>query len=185
GGFAGGGGGGAAGGRAGGALGGVPTVFFPASAAEIAALAGSPPPPINSTKTSISRSVASVTGSATQRNFLRPMSRFLLRERAVTATTSIGRPQRAASASRWRSMRRGAHAPTVPRPAIPSFSGADIVGLRGNGASSAAGPGGRRCATFLGRVQRSGGRCARLDGYAARFRPARGGRILCHFARTR
>ena len=34
------------------------------------------------------------------------MSRFLLRERALTATTSIGRPQRAASASRSRAISR-------------------------------------------------------------------------------
>jgi hypothetical protein len=52
----------------------------------------------------------------------RDQCRFLLRERAVTATTSIGRPQ-AASASRWRSIMRTTDAPTVPKPAIPSFNG--------------------------------------------------------------
>src|SRR5205814_5278750 len=117
--------------------------------------AGSPSPPINSTNTSISPSVARVTGSTTQRSLLCPISRFLLRERAVTATTSMARPQRAASASCWRSMSRATHAPTVPKPAIPSFSEAGIVGLRRNGASSAAGPGGRRCATFRTRFKKA------------------------------
>jgi hypothetical protein len=112
----------------------VTTDFLAASAAEIAAFAGSPSPPINSTNTSISLSVASVRGSPTQRSFLRPISRFLLRERALTATTSMARPQRAASASRSRSINRATHDPTVPKPAMPSFNGADIVGLCGNGA---------------------------------------------------
>ena len=49
-----------------------------ASAASTAALAGSPAPPINSTKTSMTGSRASSTGSATQRNFFRSMPRFLL-----------------------------------------------------------------------------------------------------------
>src|SRR6266436_10222982 len=111
----------------------VTTDFLAASAAETAVRAGSPSPPINSTNTSISPSVARVTGSATQRSLLCPISRFLLRERAVTATTSMARPQRAVSASCWRSMSRATHAPTVPKPAIPSFSGAGIVCLRRNG----------------------------------------------------
>src|SRR5262249_23333947 len=50
--------------------------------------------------------------------------RFLPRSRAVTATTSIERPQRALSASRCCASRRTTAPPTVPRPARPIFSGA-------------------------------------------------------------
>ena len=41
----------------------------------------------------------------------------------VTATISIGRPQRSVSAARCCSIRRTTDAPTVPRPASPTFSG--------------------------------------------------------------
>jgi len=54
------------------------------------------------------------------------IARFLLRERALTATTSIGRPQRARSLSRPRSRRSMTAMPTVPSPARPTFSGSAI-----------------------------------------------------------
>src|SRR5215470_925313 len=113
--------------RASNALLAVTTDFLAASAAAIAALAGSPSPPISSTNTSIPSSVARPTGSATQRSFLRSTSRFLARDRADTATTSIGRPQRAASASRWRAISPTTDAPTVPKPAMPTLSGGAIA----------------------------------------------------------
>ena len=53
----------------------------------------------------------------------RSMPRFLLRERADTATTSIGRPQRAVSAACCCAISCTTEAPTVPRPAMPTFSG--------------------------------------------------------------
>ena len=93
------------------------------SAASTARLAGSPAPPINSTNTSMSALRASATGSANHFIFLRSTPRSLARERAQTATTSIGRPQRAASASRWRATWAIKAAPTVPKPATPTFKG--------------------------------------------------------------
>src|SRR3954467_1086202 len=50
------------------------------------------------------------------------MPRFFDLLRAVTATISIGRPQRCVKAARCCSMRRTTDAPTVPRPASPTFS---------------------------------------------------------------
>src|SRR5690348_14421343 len=97
-----------------------------ASAASIAALAGSPAPPISSTKTSTSESVASAIGSRAHLTLRRSSGRFLAFERAVTAVTSIARPQRTASAARSRSMRSMTAAPTVPSPARPTFSGATM-----------------------------------------------------------
>jgi hypothetical protein len=92
------------------------------SAASIAAFAGSPSPPISSTNTSISGSRASTIGSATQRMVPDAKSRTFDCERADTATIWMARPQRACSASRWRSIRRTTDPPTVPSPASPSFS---------------------------------------------------------------
>jgi hypothetical protein len=115
--------------RASSALLAVTTDFLAARAAKTAALAGSPSPPINSTKTSISSSAARATGSATQRNRLRSRSRRLLRDRAHTATTSIGRPQRTAIRSCSLAISRTTDAPTMPKPAIPTFSGATITRL--------------------------------------------------------
>src|SRR6202521_1556104 len=103
------------------------TTDFPAvSAVSIARLAGSPSPPINSTNTSISRSAASATGSPTQRGARAVKSRRLSGERAVTATASMGRPQRAVMRSRCRSIRRRTAEPTVPSPARPAFKGATM-----------------------------------------------------------
>src|SRR3989442_3875191 len=97
-----------------------------ASAASTARLAGSPSPPISSTNTSISASTASAIGSATQRMLATSTSRCFDLERALTATTSIARPQRASSASRWPAISRTTEAPTVPSPARPNFSGATM-----------------------------------------------------------
>src|SRR6185436_17734530 len=101
------------------------TTGLPAfSAALTAASAGLPSPPINSTNASIPGSRASSTGSANQRSFFRSMPRSLPRERALTATTSIGRPHLSASTVRCWSIRRTTEAPTVPRPARPTLRGA-------------------------------------------------------------
>src|SRR5215213_3216141 len=94
-----------------------------ASAVSTARLAGSAAPPISSTNTSMPGSRASAIGSFTQRIFLRSTPRFLALLRAVTATISIPRPQRSVSAARCSSIRRTTDAPTVPRPASPTFSG--------------------------------------------------------------
>src|ERR1051326_8564181 len=112
--------------RANSALLAVTTDLPDASAASTAAFAGSPAPPITSTRTSIDGSRASATGSATQRYFFRSMPRFLPRARAVIATTSIGRPHRATSLSRPSSRSRTTDVPTVPSPARPTFSGSAI-----------------------------------------------------------
>src|SRR5882672_12357741 len=117
------------------------TTDLPApSAAAIAALAGSAAPPISSTKTSMPGSVASATGSRAHLIRFRFMARFLARERAVTATTSIGRPQRADNAACSRSMRCMTAAPTVPSPARPTLSGAIMKSAtcRGGAGDSAA-----------------------------------------------
>src|SRR5450759_5107210 len=94
-----------------------------ARAASTALLAGSPAPPINSTKTSMPAARASAIGSEYHFVFLRSMPRSLPRARAQTAAISIARPQRAASASRWRTTWAIKAAPTVPNPATPTFSG--------------------------------------------------------------
>src|SRR3984893_5201038 len=95
-----------------------------ASALSTARLAGSPAPPMSSTNTSIDGSCASATGSATQRNFFRSILRFLPRDRALTATISMARPQRAMSLSRPCCKSSTTAEPTVPSPARPTFSGA-------------------------------------------------------------
>src|SRR5262245_5369965 len=97
-----------------------------ASAVSTAPLAGSPAPPITSTRTSMPGSPASSTGSAAQRTFFRSTARFLPRERALTATTSIGRPQRATSLSRSCPRSWITAVPTVPSPARPTFNGSAI-----------------------------------------------------------
>src|ERR1019366_4713733 len=94
-----------------------------ASAASTALLAGSPAPPINSTNTSMSAARASAIGSEYHFVFLRSMPRSLPRARAQTTAISIARPQRAASASCWRTTWAIKAAPTVPNPATPTFSG--------------------------------------------------------------
>src|SRR6266478_3556982 len=107
----------------------VTTAFPAASAVLTASFAGSPSPPISSTKTSIPGSAASVAGSETQRGLASPRSRFLSGIRAVTATTSIPRPHRASIRRRCCVMRRTTAEPTVPRPARPAFRGATIYRL--------------------------------------------------------
>src|ERR1700733_2184928 len=82
---------------------------------------------MTSTRTSISGSRASATGSATQRNFFASKSRFLPRERALSATTSIARSQRTISFSLPSSSRRTTALPTVPTPARPTLSGIAIT----------------------------------------------------------
>src|SRR6185437_60749 len=97
------------------------------SAASTAALAGSPAPPISSTNTSMPGSRASATGSSNHFIFLRSTPRSLFFERAETATTSMRRPpQRMASRSRSRTIWAMRAAPTVPRPATPTFRDCDI-----------------------------------------------------------
>src|SRR6516164_10273114 len=65
------------------------------SAASIADNAGSPDPPISSTKQSIPGSLASASGLFAQAIPRRSRSRFFAFERAVTATTRTPRPLRA------------------------------------------------------------------------------------------
>src|SRR5580704_2496389 len=110
--------------RANSALLAVTTGLPAASALSTARLAGSPAPPISSTKTSIDGSCASAAGSPTQRNFFRSMARFFVRDRALTATISIDRPQRAMILSRPCCKSSTTAEPTVPSPARPTFSGA-------------------------------------------------------------
>src|SRR5580692_4002659 len=110
--------------RANSALLAVTTGLPAASALSTARLAGSPAPPMSSTNTSIDGSCASATGSATQRNFFRSIARFFARERALIATISIGRPQRAMSLSRPCCKSSTTAEPTMPSPARPTFSGA-------------------------------------------------------------
>ena len=69
----------------------------------------------------ISGSTASFFGLSTQRSFFKAGSRFLAFDRAVTATTSMGRPQRAASSFASCAIDRTTDAPTVPRPATPTL----------------------------------------------------------------
>src|SRR5262249_51193244 len=125
--------------RASSALLAVMTDFFARRAVSMAVLAGAPAPPISSTNTSIAGAAAPAPGASTPRT--RPISaaRCLPSARALTATTSMARPQRASSASRWRSISRTTEAPTVPRPATPTFSGATMEKpeTRGEGPSAA------------------------------------------------
>ena len=93
------------------------------SAASTADLAGSPVPPINSTKTSMPLAQASATGSENHSIFFRLMPRALALERAETATISMRRPQRTASASRCCITWATSAAPTVPKPATPTRRG--------------------------------------------------------------
>src|SRR3984885_5898555 len=94
------------------------------SAASIADSAGSPEPPINSTKQSMPGSLASASASLAQSMPRRSRPRFFALERAVTATTRTSRPLRADKMRPCCSMRRTTSAPTVPSPAIPTFRGA-------------------------------------------------------------
>src|SRR6201994_4915889 len=104
------------------------TTDLPAlSAVSIADKAGSPAPPINSTKQSIPGSLASSRGVFDQSTPCRSSPRFLAFERAVTATTRTGRPQRDDSVRLCCSIRRTTSAPTVPSPAIPTFRGATMT----------------------------------------------------------
>src|ERR1700754_4704681 len=103
------------------------TTDLPAfSAVSTADSAGSPEPPINSTKQSMPGSPASAMGSLAQATSRRSSPRFLAFERAVTATTRTLRPQRADKALPSFSIRRTTSAPTVPSPAMPTFRGATI-----------------------------------------------------------
>src|SRR3954468_4396004 len=97
------------------------------SAASMAERAGSPDPPINSTRQSIRGSLASASGFFAQSMPRRSTPRFLVLERAVTATTRTPRPQRADNIRACSSMRRTTSAPTVPSPAIPTLRGATMT----------------------------------------------------------
>src|SRR5260370_34239466 len=97
------------------------------SAASIADSAGSPEPPINSTKQSMPGSLASASALLAQAMPRRSRPRFFTFERAVTATTRTPRPLRAAKVRPCCSMRRTTSAPTVPSPAIPTFRGATMT----------------------------------------------------------
>ena len=97
------------------------------SAASIADSAGSPEPPINSTKQSMPGSLARSSAFFAQVMPRRSRPRFFAFERAVTATTRTPRPQRADKVRPCCSMRRTTSAPTVPSPAIPTFKGATMI----------------------------------------------------------
>src|SRR3982074_3151658 len=105
----------------------VTTDFPDFSAASIADSAGSPDPPINSTKQSMPGSLASASALLAQAIPRRSRPRFFTFERAVTATTRTPRPQRADRLRPCCSMRRTTSAPTVPSPAIPTFRGATMT----------------------------------------------------------
>src|SRR3984957_17622871 len=96
------------------------------SAASIADSAGSPEPPINSTKQSMPGSLASASAFLAQAILRRSRLRFFTFERAVTATTRTPRPQRADKVRPCCSIRRTTSAPTVPSPAIRTFRGATM-----------------------------------------------------------
>src|SRR5436190_22380785 len=96
------------------------------SAASIAAKAGSPEPPISSTKQSMPGSLASCSGFLAHSMPRRSTPRFFAFERAVTATTRTPRPLRADSIRLCSSIRRTTSAPTVPSPAIPTLRGATM-----------------------------------------------------------
>src|SRR5579863_8776189 len=97
------------------------------SAASMADKAGSPAPPINSTKQSILGLFASSSGLFAHSTPCRSRPRFLAFERAVTATTRTARPLRNESVRLCCSIRRTTSAPTVPSPAIPTFRGATMT----------------------------------------------------------
>src|ERR1700761_5289577 len=97
------------------------------SAVSIAENAGSPAPPINSTKQSMPGCSASACELFAHSMPRRSTPRFLAFERAVTATTRTPRPQRADSARLSFSILRTTSAPTVPSPAIPTLRGATIA----------------------------------------------------------
>src|SRR5258707_2528558 len=97
------------------------------NAASIADSAGSPEPPINSTKQSMPGSFASASGFLAQAIPRRSRPRFFTFERAVTATTRTPRPLRCDSVRPCCSIRRTTSAPTVPSPAIPTLRGATIT----------------------------------------------------------
>src|ERR1700674_5693201 len=97
------------------------------SAASIADSAGSPEPPINSTKQSMPGSLARSSAFFAQAMPRRSRPRFFAFDRAVTATTRTPRPQRADKLRPCCSMRRTTSAPTVPSPAIPTFRGATMT----------------------------------------------------------
>src|SRR5690242_18815807 len=104
------------------------TTGLPAlSAASTAERAGSPAPPISSTKRSMSSDRASATGSENHSAFFSSKPRSFERERAQTATTSTGRPHLAVSISRSRPIWAIRAAPTVPRPATPTFSAGGML----------------------------------------------------------
>src|SRR3984957_1786563 len=96
-------------------------------AASIADSAGSPDPPINSTKQSMPGSLARANAFLAQAMPRRSRPRFFTLERAVTATTCTPRPQRCDKARPCCSIRRTTSAPTVPSPAIPTFRGATMT----------------------------------------------------------
>src|SRR5882757_6940082 len=96
------------------------------SAASIAAKAGSPEPPISSTKQSMPGSLASCSGFLAHSMPRRSTPRFFAFERAVTATTRTPRPLRADSIRLCSSISRTTSAPTVPSPAIPTLRGATM-----------------------------------------------------------
>src|SRR3954447_23215943 len=103
------------------------TTDLPAfSAASTAASAGSPEPPISSTKQSMPGCAARASGSLAHSMPRRSTPRFFAFERAVTATTRTPRPLRADSIRPCSSIRRTTSAPTVPSPAIPTFRGATM-----------------------------------------------------------
>ena len=97
------------------------------SAASIADSAGSPEPPISSTKQSTLGSLASASGLLAHSMPRRSSERFFAFERAVTATTRTPRPLRSDSVRDCASMRRTTSAPTVPSPAIPTLRGATMI----------------------------------------------------------
>src|SRR5438552_7178630 len=97
------------------------------NAVSIADSAGSPEPPISSTRQSMVGSLASSCGFLAQAMPSRLTARFFALERAVTATTRTPRPMRADKARPCSSMRRTTSAPTVPSPAIPTFRGATMA----------------------------------------------------------
>ena len=84
--------------------------------------AGPSVPPITSATASIPSRRASSTGSSHQRHEERSIPRSLVRSRALTATTSIGRPARVSINAACSVSRRTTPAPTVPSPAIPSLN---------------------------------------------------------------
>ena len=122
----------------------VTTCLPAAMAARTLSSAGPLSPPINSTKTSISALAAMATGSSNHSRPARSNPRSRLRSRALTATTSIGLPQRSARKSRLARSARMREEPTVPRPAIPMRSGCDMKQSPGKSDVASIGCGGKR-----------------------------------------